>query len=446
MSITNLFEMLSGLVWGWPLIGFIAVVGTIVTLRLNFVQIRYFLASWKYVLCPKKKTGKAVVSDITPMQAFFNSLSVCIGNSALAGMACVIYLGGPGSIFWVSIFGFICMSLRFAEVFLGTEFMTAGKDGLGGPIAYLQKVPGGRFLPYIFAAFTLGYTLTFGNAIQCNSIGLGLSRILHIPALPIAVGLFLFVIYVMMGGAKRILQVSDALIPVKVIVFFVASVIILTYHWSGILPAIKLIISQAFTPNAIAGGGMVVSMQLAIRTGLSRSMGAAEAGLGTAALFFGATGEKEPSKNGIMSMLGAFVSIQLVCIVVALCIIASGVWNSGLTSIDLTIAAYETVFGSFGPWLVTFLSITFGMGVLIGIAFVSRMCWMFLTGGRCVWGFNLLYCTAAFFGAISSVSFIWYLGDLFCGGMLAINVFGILILLPTIVKGLKKFEAKNKAA
>ena len=444
MFITNFFMAIRDVIWASPLVIFVALAGLAVTVLLRGVQFRYFLDSWRFVLFPKSKGKSNAAADITPLQAFLNSLSVSIGNSSLAGMATVLFGAGPGAIFWVMVFGFLCMALRFAEVYLGTKYVAEGKQLLGGPIAYLKKVPGGKFLPVVYAIFCFGYCLTLGNAIQCNSMRLGLCSALKLSPLPIAIAIFLFVAYVMLGGAKRIIKVSDALVPVKVIVFFFASSALLIYHFKAIIPAFWLMFEHAFTPGAIAGGGAAISMQMAMRFGLSRSMGATESGLGTASLFFGATGDKEPAKVGIMSMLSTFISAQLVCVVVGLCIIASGVWNNGLTSTDLTISAFQTLFGWFAPWLITFLSVTFGLGVIIGIAYIARLSWLFLTGGRYVGLFNAIYCLAALFGALSSVTLVWTLGDIFNGGMLWINVFGIICLLPVIMSGLRKFEAGRK--
>ncbi|MGE0207481.1 MAG: alanine/glycine:cation symporter family protein, partial [Candidatus Babeliales bacterium] len=389
----------------------------------------------KLMFFPAKKE---TTGDMTPFQALVNALNTSIGNGSIAGIATAIYAGGPGAAFWVFVFGFLSMSLRFAEVFLSTYFPPKfEKTGtVGGPMIYLQKVPGGLILSYAFALFLLFLGLTSGSAMQANSIRLGLERILNIAPVVTAFALLAFIAFVIAGGAKRIVEVSDKIVPVKVGVFFVSSFIILLYHWQSILPACKLIVQGAFFPGALVGGAAGYLVQHAMRYGIVRLVNATEAGLGTAGVLFGGTGSAEPLKDGIMSLMSAFIA-NMVCFMVALMIIASGVWNNGQTSLNLTISAYETVFGVLGGWIVTFLAITFGMGVMVTYAYIARSCWLFLTNGRFEYVFKLLFCAVVFLGSLATVEVVWSATDLVNGGLLIVNLFGIAYFLPLIRSALK---------
>jgi len=279
---------------------------------------------------------------------------------------------------------------------------------------------------------------------QANTIQLGFVHIFGIQPIFIASGLLLFMLYVIFGGAKRIVKVSDAIVPVKVGVFFLSAIIILLYHYASVIPALMLILKAGLTPGALAGGAFGYSIQQAIRFGTSRTLNATEAGLGTAAVIFGGSGSTEPAKDGIMSMLGTFISANLVCFSIALMLVASGVWNNGKTSLDLTISAYETVFGAFGGWIVTFLSVSFGLGVLVTYAYIARNCWLFLTNGRFLIVGNLLFCFLTFLGALVKVDLVWNLADIISAFLLIINIFAILCLLPTIKRGLAEYIQRNK--
>jgi AGCS family alanine or glycine:cation symporter len=435
----NLNEMLihaGQKVWGWPLILYVLFASIIVTLALGFVQFRYFAESWRLVLFPEKTTAKH--GELTPFQAFLNALSVGIGNGSLAGMATAIYSGGPGAAFWVFVLGLLSMSLRFAEVYLSISF-PGTKTSLGGPFVYLSKVPGGYILPWVYAFFCMMLGFVVGNGMQSNSIRLGVERMTGAPTWLIAVILYAFMVYVMLGGANRMIKISDAIVPVKVSLFFVAMIIALAYHYASIFPALRLIWLSAFNPSAIAGGALGFSMQEAMRYGFARSINASESGLGTAGILFGATQNQHPVKNGIMGMLSNFISANLVCFSLMLLIVASGVWNSGLTSTPLTSAAFETVFGSLGGWMVTFLAITFGLGLLVSYAFITRACWLFLTRGRYEKVYSVLFSLMTFFGAQSEVAIIWNSVDLINAGLLAMNLYGILWLLPHVRKGLEAY-------
>ena len=188
---------------------------------------------------------------------------------------------------------------------------------------------------------------------------------------------------------------------------------------------------------------MGITMQQAMRSGFARSLNAHEAGLGVAATFYGASSSKKPVQDSIMAMLGAFISTYIVCFMVALCIIASGVWDNGLSSTALTISAFNTVFGYYGGWVVTFCAASFGLGVMVSFAFVTHECWVFLTRGR--WGnmSYVIYGAVTFFGTLAKVDLIWNTNDIVNGLLLLINLYGIVWLLPVIRKSVVKYVDKR---
>ena len=184
-------------------------------------------------------------------------------------------------------------------------------------------------------------------------------------------------------------------------------------------------------------------MQEAIRFGMSRALNASEAGLGTAAVFFGSTGSKNPVENGILSMVSVFISNYLVCFVLCLLIVMSGVWNiPQLNGIDMTSAAFATAFGGVASWLVTLLSITFGIGVLVAYAYIGRECWHYLTGNRWTTTYNITYCALTFIGALVKVKLVFEAVDIVNGGLLLLNLFAISWLLPQIRTGVLAYQRK----
>lgn len=423
---------LGALLWGWPLVIFVIATSLILTVALGFVQFRYFFASWRYVFTPEKKATDTLY--ITPFQAFINALSASIGNGSAAGMATAVFYGGPGVGFWIFVLGFFLLVIRFAEVFASTLFLETSSAGVtrGGPMVYLKKVPGGSVLPGIYAFFCLLSSLFAGDAMQCNSITLGVQRVIALDARLIAAALFAFAAYLMLGGVKRIMYAAEAIIPVKVGLFFITTAIVLIFHYHAIIPAFMLMVKSAFTPQALAGLGLGFTVQGAIRWGMSNSMNATEVGLGTAAVLFGSTGSKHPMRTGIMSMTSAFISNHLVCFVLVLVLVASGVWDSGLNSINMTQAAYETVFHTLGTWVVAFLSITFGMGVLVAYTFIGHECWNYFTGGRWSNLFIAIFCLMAVFGSLAQVRLVWETINIINAGLLTVNLYGLLYLMPQL--------------
>jgi len=439
MDISLFIDQLSAYIIGWPLIIFAISVGIVCTIVLSFIQIRYFLTMWREVFAPQEREQRG--GDMTPLQAFVNTLSTNLGNGSLAGMATAVYSGGPGAAIWVLIIGFLLMSVRFAEVYLSAYFGSLAPKGniLGGPMLYLRKVIGGPYLAYIYALLCLPFGLVVGNAAQTNSIRLSLQSTWNVHPYISAFVLFVLILYIVYGGAHRIVKISDALVPVKVIVFFGSSFIVLAYHYQALIPALQLMLRAAFSPLALAGGVLGFSVQQAMRFGIVRSVMATESGLGTAAILYGGTESDSPARDGIVSMLSTFIS-TLVCFLVALCIVASGVWNSGLTSTALTVASYQTVFGRFGGWAVSFLSVTFGLGVLVSYAYITRAAFNSVMQGKMGWLFPWVYSLFGLAGAVLAVDLLWKIADLINVSMLVINLFGILYLLPVIMRGVRSYR------
>lgn len=446
MNIEVFFEEIHRYVSGWPLIIYVLASSIICTIALKFLQFRYFKKAWHYILDPSEATGSAEKTvHMSPVQAFVSTLSANLGNGSIAGMATALYSGGPGATLWVFIIGFFLMVIRFAEVFLSIYYANKAttRANLGGPMLYLRYVPGGHVLSYIYGFITLIFGFLIGNAMQTNSISLSLKTTWDIPEELSAVALFIFIFYILAGGASRIARASERIVPLKVATFCISSCAILIYHYDQILPALQLIWHSAFSPVAFAGGAIGFSVQQAMLYGITRSIMATETGLGTAAILFSSTGSEEPVKDGIMSMLSTFIS-TIVCCFVALCIITSGVTFSGLSSTALTIAAFDTVFGQFGGWIVTFLSVSFGAGVLVAYAYVAREVWFFLTGGHYSFLFNVVYCAVAFTGALVDVNVVWNTGDVVVAIMLFINLYGIVCLIPVIRRALAAFEGTRE--
>jgi len=421
---------------GWPIILYVLGLSFVCTIATKWIQIRCFFTAWKTALQPAEEE-KTASADMTPLQAFINTLSSNLGNSSLAGMATALFAGGPGAAIWVLIAGFLLMAVRFAEIYLSLYLSKDDrkKSKFGGPMRYLHEVPFGAALAYLYAAFGLCYGLLVGNAVQTNSIALSLHTTWHISPYMTAALLFLFVAYVMSGGAQRIAKMNEAIVPIKVVVFFAASIALLLYHYQSLIPSLQLMLASAFTCKAIAGGAAGFGIQMAMRFGISRVVFATESGLGTAAIMFGSTGSKKPIEDALLGMLSTFIS-SVVCFLVAWCIVASGVWDNGLTSTALTIASFETVFGQVAGWIVSFLSLSFGAGVLVAYGYITQETWRYVTNDRYPLLFVALFSATAFWGAIANVGSVWFAGEVANAGMLFINLFGITYLLPVLYRGI----------
>lgn len=445
VELDELIKNIGTFIWSWPLIIGIVVLSIIMTIAFGGIQFRYFIRSWQYLLVPEKGTATGE-NYITPFQAFINALSASLGNGSLAGMGTAMYSGGPGAGFWMLILGFFLMSLRFAEVYASTAFTEKLPSGLmrGGPMVYLARVPGGSWLPYFYAFFCLLLTFITGNAMQCNSIALGLQKMTGWNVYAIAAGMFLFLLYIMVGGARRIITFSDAITPLKVGLFFVATLFVLFTNLSSLWDALVLMTRYALTPEAIHGAVLGYTVQSALRYGISRSINATEVGMGTSGIIFGTTGNTNPVRSGILSLATTFISNFGVCFMLMWLFTATGVWDRGLNSINMTIAAYETAFGAYGCWMVNILAMMFGIGCVIAYAYIGRECWSFLSGGRYLFWYGLIFCLMAIFGALVEVRALWNAIDIIIAGVTISNLYGLVWLLPEIQKGVRAFYVHDR--
>jgi len=142
-------------------------------------------------------------------------------------------------------------------------------------------------------------------------------------------------------------------------------------------------------------------------------------------------------------MLSVYINTHIICLMIGLTLLTTGVWNNGDTSSALMVAAYETVFGSFGGWIISFLTINFGISVLVSYAYLGRVCWNFITGGRYTIVFPVLYALVAFFGTYVRVAIVWQLADIVNAGLLVVNLIGLVWFVGIISKGLRDYEGQR---
>ena len=446
MDISSVITTAALNIWSFPLLIGIFGICVFMTLQLRFVQFRYFLNSIGMVFAPESDVNSAKkAGELTAFQAFINTLGANIGNGSLGGIPVAICVGGPGAIFWLLVMSTFAVALRYAEVYLGMAFIGKYRFGSakGGPMLYLSLLPGGMILSYSFAIFCLLYALFAGNVVQCNTVGLALSRTWGIDPYMTAFFVLAFIGYILIGGSQRIVKYLDMLVPFKVALFIGSCLVVLTYHYQAIPHAFYLIFEGAFYPQAFIGGTFVYALQKTIGTGFQRGLLIHEAGLGTAAIAFGSTTGEHAVKDSILSMLSVYINTHIVCLMIALSILSSGVWGSGETSSALVISSYETVFGWFGGWIISFLTINFGISVLVSYAYLGRVCWSFLTGGKLMFIFPVAYAAAAFFGTYMNVDLVWSIADLVNAGLFIVNMLGIIWFVAVIRKGLKEYESQR---
>ena len=319
---------------------FLLLTGVFFTIYLKFPQIRYFKHAIKVV---KGKFDKSSdLGDTSHFQALATALSGTVGTGNIAGVALAVYLGGPAALFWMLATAAVGMTTKFVEVTLSHKYREQAKDGsiTGGPMYYMKnanfKLLGFRlnlkWMAVIFAIATVFSSFGTGNLPQINSISnsvlatFGISQWVTGLVLAILLGL------VIIGGIKRIAQVTARLVPTMATIYFIGALLVIFYNYENIIPSLVSVFSEVFTGAAASGGFLGSALIFAFNRGVNRGLFSNEAGQGSAPIAHAAAKAHEPVSEGMVAILEPFIDTIIICSLTGLVLLSSGVWNEKHTN------------------------------------------------------------------------------------------------------------------
>ncbi len=275
-AISALLTSINNAIWGLPLICLLLGTGIYFTFRLGFLQIRRLPMAFKVMF---KKDEDKKEGDISSFQALCTALSSTIGTGNIVGVATAITAGGPGALFWMWVSALFGMATKYAEGLLAIVYREKDDKGQmsGGPMYYLEKglknKALGKVLAKMFAVFGVGVALLgIGTFTQVRSIADAMTLSFHVPVLVTGIVLAILVAFITIGGIERIASVSEKIIPVMSVAYILGVVIIIITHVSAIPTTFALIVQGAFQPQSIFGGSLGITMQVAMRSGISRGI------------------------------------------------------------------------------------------------------------------------------------------------------------------------------
>jgi alanine or glycine:cation symporter, AGCS family len=391
--------------------------GLWLTLRTGAVQIRRFAEAWRvaFVRRPASESGA-----LTPFQAFMTALGASIGTGNIAGVATAIVSGGPGALFWIWVYGFVAMAIKFAEATLGLKFREArGTDVLSGPMYYLRDGLKSPALAWTFALVAAVAALTTTPFTQPNSIALVVNSVFGVPKLAIGITIAVLTWLVIIGGIKVIGRVAERLSPLKVGLYLAGGLIVIVVNASRIPGVLAMVFHEALTPRSAFGFGVFVAM----RYGIARGIYANEAGYGTAAVAYGTAKSTQPVQQGLNAIIEVFIVSFVTSTISAMTILLTGVWRSGMTSSAAVAAAFDSTMPTVGGWIVAFCVFLFGYTTLIGWAYYGEQFFEYILGRKVTLPYRWIYCILIPFGAVTKVDLVWAWGDL----MNALQVFPNLV-------------------
>jgi AGCS family alanine or glycine:cation symporter len=398
--------------------------GIFLTFRLGFVQIRRFPDALR-AFFRRRDTGGA--GALSPFQAFMTALAATIGTGNIAGVATAVVSGGPGALFWIWAYGLVATAIKFNEAVLGITFRQTGGQGVqSGPMYYLRDGLRSPRLAMAYAVVAGVAALTTTPFTQTNSIALVMNTEVGIPLWASGVTIAVLTWLVIIGGIRSIGRAAQALTPLKVGLYLAGGLVVILSFASRIPDVLSLIVSEAFSFRATAGGS--IGILVAMRYGLARGLYANEAGYGTAAVAYGTARSQEPLQQGLNAVMEVFIVSFVTSTISAMTILLTGAYVSGRTSTAAVALAFDSAMPVGGGYIVAFCVFLFGYTTLIGWSYYGEKFLEYWLGPRVVLPYRWIYCLLIPFGAITRVDLVWAWGDLMNALQIFPNLIGVLAL------------------
>ena len=457
ISLVN--SKLNDFVWGVPAMVLILGVGLWLSCNSRFIQIRKFTTAMRCTVGRMFRKEHAQEGAVTPFQAVCTALAATVGTGNIAGVAGAIALGGPGAVFWMWISALLGMCTKFAEVVLAVNFRERNTHGdwVGGPMYYIKNGLSSKwhFLGYLYAALGVLTVFGTGNATQVNTITASIGTALQnygllsqdsVFGVNLVVGIMIsiMVAMVLLGGVKRIGRFTEKLVPFMAVLYVILGIGVIAFNMERVPAVLHSIFVGAFTPAGFTGG-VVGSMFISMRRGVSRGIFSNEAGLGTGSIAHAASDIESPVQQGYFGIFEVFCDTIIICTLTALTILlgAPAISYGVSAGAELTISGFVNTYGS---WVSIFTAVAlccFAFSTIIGWGLYGVRCLEFIVGSKANTVFMVLYSLVAIPGAIVNLDLLWGIADT-CNGMMAIpNLIALFLLSGTLIK-LVREHAENE--
>lgn len=448
-KIASINQVVNGFIWGAPAMICIIGVGLLLSIRTRFIQIRKFGIAMKNTVGKIFDKTQAKDGSMSPFQAVCTALAGTVGTGNIAGVAGAIALGGPGAIFWMWCSAFLGMCTKFSEVTLAIHFREKNSNGeyVGGPMYYIKNGLSKKwyFLAVLYAVFGVLTVFGTGNATQVNTIVASINSALmsfHIidgtnDKANLIFGIFIaaLVAMVLLGGIKRIGQVTEKLVPFMAVLYVILALGVIIMNIEHVPAVFSEIFSGAFSPRA-ATGGVIGSMFLSMKKGVSRGIFSNEAGLGTGSIAHACADTDNAVHQGMFGIFEVFMDTIIICTLTGLVVLlaAPGITYGQAAGAELTISGFTSTYGS---WVSIFPAVAmccFAFSTIIGWGLYGSRCIEFLGGEKLVRPFLVIYSFVSIVGATINLGLLWDIADTFNGLMAVPNLIALLMLSGQVKK------------
>ncbi len=418
--------------------------------RLRFINITKIPHAIRVVA--GKYDSKGTAGDVNHFKALTTALSATVGTGNIVGVAMAVYLGGPGAVFWIWVTGFLGMMLKYSEVTLAQKYRRFNSDGTvsGGPMYYMEdglKDKLGKWakiMAVVFASATILCSLGTGNMAQSNSMSDAMFTAYQVPTWISGLLITFLVLLVIVGGVKRIGDVTARLVPFMAVVYVGATMMVLVAEYDRLPAAFMMIFESAFTGTAATGGFVGSTVIMTMIWGVRRGLFSNEAGQGSAPIAHAAAKTKYPAREGVVSLLEPLIDTIVICTMTAMMIIVTDTWQTGNKGVGMTVDAMNTGLHRFGidgmgSHIISFGLLLFAFSTIISWSYYGSRAAIYLIGEKAVKPFLYLYGLFVFFGAIWGLDIVWHFVDMVITFMTIPNLIALLLLSSVVVKETKDY-------
>lgn len=440
------------IVWGPVMLVLLVGTGIWLTLILRGLQFGMLFYALKQAFRPhpKKDDGSDHEGDVSHFGALMTALSATIGTGNIAGVATAVVTGGPGAVFWMWITAIFGMATKYGEGVLAVKYRVTNSKGemSGGPMYYIENGLGKKWkwLAFLFAFFGVMASFGIGSTVQANSVAQAVHSSFGIDTWITGVVLTLITAFVVLGGIQSISRVSSVVVPFMAVLYIVGGLVVVAMHFDLLLPALKVIMHDAFSGQAVAGG--VVGT--VIRYGVARGVFSNEAGMGSAPIAAAAAKTDHPVRQALVSMTGTFLDTIIVCSITGIVLVMGILQSNGgefavpdLEGAALTTATFDAMLSGYGGWVVTIGLIFFAYSTTLGWCYYGEKCVTYVFGDKSVPIYRVIYVATVMLGTVLSLDMVWAAADTFNGLMAVPNLIALLLLSKVIVQETRDFKAKR---
>ncbi len=452
-------DWLNGIVWGIPALVLLMAAGIILTVGLKGFQFRKFGYAMKNTVGKmfKKQTAKA--GEVTPLQALTTALAATVGTGNIAGITAAVTLGGAGAIFWLWVSALLGMATKYSEVMLSVKYRERNVlgDWVGGPMYYIKNGLGKnwKWLGVIFCIFGGLASFGIGNAVQVGAItesindaiqafNPGAAEYQMVINIVVAVILMVIIGVVLVGGIKRIGEVTEFLVPIMSVIYIVACLIVVGVNITKVPHVFGMIFQGAFSPQAVTGGAAGIGIKLCIEWGVKRGVFSNEAGLGSAPIAHAATSETNPVRQGLYGIFEVFMDTIVICTLSGLTLLLAldeSAMNYGVKGgTSLNAQALGTVLGGRTGALIIAIGLSlFALSTVLSWGLYGTRCWEFLLGEKAVKPYQVIFTLVVIISATMDLSLAWNIADTLNGLMAIPNLIALIALCPVVFKTTREY-------